>query len=339
MDPISVSQESYDFKAAKKQFSRIGLALVAFFAATEVSSLLVQLILLYGFSILEYSAWGKVAISCFCMYGIGVPTALLCLRGTKVSPPQRVDVRPRTFVVLFLISYAVSYIGSMAGTLATALFEKYTGLYISSAAIDLISELPWPVTLVYAVVLAPLFEELVFRKWILDRTRAYGEKTAIVFSALLFGFFHMNLQQFFYAFLVGLVLSYLYIRTGKLTACWLLHGVYNLFGGLLPSLVLRLVDYDALLAAETLEEQMLVVEQNFVGYTVMLVYGMLVFGAMIAGAVLLMIYRKKLYFVETECKLPRDSEASTAFANVGVGLFILLSILMPILLAAIERFV
>ena len=45
MDQTPVGQPTYDFKSAKKQFSRIGLALIAFFAATYAAMYLIQFIL------------------------------------------------------------------------------------------------------------------------------------------------------------------------------------------------------------------------------------------------------------------------------------------------------
>lgn len=60
----------------------------------------------------------------------------------------------------------------------------------------------------YASILAPISEELIFRGYILQTLRPYGKKFAICFSAFLFGAFHGNLLQTPYAFLMGLVLGY-----------------------------------------------------------------------------------------------------------------------------------
>ena len=60
----------------------------------------------------------------------------------------------------------------------------------------------------YASILAPVSEELIFRGYILQTLRPYGKKFAIVLSAFLFGIFHGNLLQTPYAFLMGLVLGY-----------------------------------------------------------------------------------------------------------------------------------
>ena len=64
----------------------------------------------------------------------------------------------------------------------------------------------------YASVVAPISEELLFRGYILRSLRPYGKRFAIWGSALLFGLFHGNLLQTPYAILVGLVLGYVTVE-------------------------------------------------------------------------------------------------------------------------------
>lgn len=60
----------------------------------------------------------------------------------------------------------------------------------------------------YASILAPIAEEVLFRGYILRTLRPYGKRFAILGSAFLFGLFHGNLLQTPYAFLMGLLLGY-----------------------------------------------------------------------------------------------------------------------------------
>lgn len=60
----------------------------------------------------------------------------------------------------------------------------------------------------YAAILAPIWEEILFRGLILRTLQKFGKKFAILASAFLFGIFHANIIQSPYAFLVGLVLGY-----------------------------------------------------------------------------------------------------------------------------------
>ena len=114
----------------------------------------------------------------------------------------------------------------------------------------------------YASVFAPIWEELLFRGYVLRTLRPYGKRFAVWGSALLFGLFHGNLLQTPYAVIMGLVLGYVTVEysipwamllhmfnnlvladlLSRLTASWseTAYGVLNLilFGG---SAVLSLV--------------------------------------------------------------------------------------------------
>ena len=63
--------------------------------------------------------------------------------------------------------------------------------------------------LITSGLLAPVVEEMLFRGAILNVLKSYGHVFAIVTSATMFGFFHGDLGQGFFAFLMGLVLGYL----------------------------------------------------------------------------------------------------------------------------------
>lgn len=61
----------------------------------------------------------------------------------------------------------------------------------------------------------PIAEELVFRGVVYQRIRVYFDmKVALLFSALIFGIVHANLVQFLYAALLGVLLAFLYEKTG-----------------------------------------------------------------------------------------------------------------------------
>ena len=75
----------------------------------------------------------------------------------------------------------------------------------------------------------PILEELVYRGNLCGQLETlYGKKIAIVVSSLLFGLMHYNLVQFFYAFIMGIFLSLLYVKTKKMLLPVLSHGILNL---------------------------------------------------------------------------------------------------------------
>lgn len=89
----------------------------------------------------------------------------------------------------------------------------------------------------YASLLAPIGEEILFRGYVLRSLRPYGKRFAVFGSALLFGLFHGNLLQTPYAILAGLILGYLTVEYSIRWAI-LLHIFNNL---VLAELFTRLV--------------------------------------------------------------------------------------------------
>lgn len=85
---------------------------------------------------------------------------------------------------------------------------------------------------VSTLVLAPLVEELVFRGVITGYLRRACVPFAVVnlIQALLFGAYHMNWIQGFYAFLLGLFLGFVRNRYRTIKASVFFHACFNLFG-------------------------------------------------------------------------------------------------------------
>ena len=99
------------------------------------------------------------------------------------------------------------------------------------------SQMPMAAIVLGACIIGPLCEELVFRGLLAGRLARYGQKPGAFISALLFGLYHANLEQFFYAFALGLLLSYAYYRTGLLRTSVLLHMLFNIIGSVVPMLL------------------------------------------------------------------------------------------------------
>ena len=83
-------------------------------------------------------------------------------------------------------------------------------------------------TVIATCVLAPLFEEMLFRGILLRAfLERYPRGVAIGYSALYFGAAHLNVYQFFLAFFLGLLLGWLYERSRSLIPCIALHAAVN----------------------------------------------------------------------------------------------------------------
>ena len=86
-------------------------------------------------------------------------------------------------------------------------------------------------TFVYFVLAAPLLEELIFRGIMLDGLlKRYGPLTSIIVSSLLFGLAHLNPWQFVTGFVIGCFLGWVYLRSGSVGACIVIHMAANFSG-------------------------------------------------------------------------------------------------------------
>ena len=61
--------------------------------------------------------------------------------------------------------------------------------------------------IIYAICIAPILEEVVFRGVLMTNLKKYGIKTAIVISSLFFGISHYNIYMIIPAFFIGIVLA------------------------------------------------------------------------------------------------------------------------------------
>ncbi|WBW97514.1 type II CAAX endopeptidase family protein [Oceanirhabdus sp. W0125-5] len=70
-------------------------------------------------------------------------------------------------------------------------------------------------------------EEAVMRGVVLKQYKNVSCTKAAIMNGLLFGMFHMNFNQFFYAFVLGVVMAYLVIITGTILSSVLMHFTIN----------------------------------------------------------------------------------------------------------------
>jgi uncharacterized protein len=90
---------------------------------------------------------------------------------------------------------------------------------------------------VTATIMAPIFEEILFRGFLLPSlTRYFSNWSAILLSSFLFALVHLSLSEVLPLMMLGIILAFVYTRTQNLLAPILLHGLWN--GGTLISLFL-----------------------------------------------------------------------------------------------------
>ena len=211
-------------------YGRVSLALIAYTALVQVMTSLCYLPYYLGDYELFYSDWYYYLIDPMVFYPAGLLVFGLMLRRfptpklVKAGPPEPRQICSGLAVALGLL-YASSNLTDLL----------LSGTETVDYANEAVAEEPILFALLCTVLIAPICEEYIFRRLLLDRLLFLGDWSAIVISSLFFGLFHTNLYQFLYAFAVGLVLGYVRIMTGSMRWNILLHMFINLFCGVLIS--------------------------------------------------------------------------------------------------------
>lgn len=137
-------------------------------------------------------------------------------------------------LTLYSINGSLACVGfGSIGLLFTLLITSFFGLFNLKATMPDLS-IPSNLSLtiisvIYICLIGPIFEEIIFRGFILKATKPLGTGFAIVFSAILFGVFHSNLLQLFPATLMGVLLAYITIKTNSIIPSIIAHIFNNSF--------------------------------------------------------------------------------------------------------------
>lgn len=195
-------------KEIRRHFSKIGFAYLAGSIVIYAVQFLAAMVGKKFVPGVMADANGSFIVLMLTMYGISMP-----FMGWLVSriPTQKIEERKMTagqWIIAFLMCYGLMYAGNLIGTALTFGIGMVKGTGVDNPLVSTVMQLnPW-VTFVIAVLIAPTAEELLFRKFLTERIVKYGELAAVLASGLFFGLFHGNLNQFSYAFLLGLFLGF-----------------------------------------------------------------------------------------------------------------------------------
>lgn len=321
-----MNEISYDLGAARRAFSRIGLAFCAILVISTVLQVLwfaVPTAIWGEDNWLLSSSWGVWLGTFIPVYLFAIPAGLLILGKLPAQTPRENKLGTKNFLVFLMICFCMMYGGNLIGTVLALLLSGGTA---QNAVLDYAMDTS-PLKILFMVILAPLLEEYVCRKQLIDRTAKYGEKTAVLLSAVTFALLHQNLFQFFYAFGLGLVFAYIYTRTGRLRYSVLLHSIINFMGSVVAPWVLSLVDLEAMANMDvnaTSEEVMALLGDTLPGFVLYMLYALALIGLAVTGLVLLILKCRKLVWKEAEAQLPKGTSAKTVYLNAGMVLYLLL---------------
>ncbi|KRM05678.1 CAAX amino protease [Liquorilactobacillus ghanensis DSM 18630] len=129
-----------------------------------------------------------------------------------VQPGQQ-KMKLKIFISLLLVLMTGQIVASLLGQLLEVIFRLFGLSVLQQLETATQHSQSWSM-LLYAALLGPLMEELVFRGVVLRRFSQVNYRLAIIASAYLFGLYHTNFVQSPFAFLIGLVLGYTALTYG-----------------------------------------------------------------------------------------------------------------------------
>ena len=321
LDPATGTLTSED---ARSYFSRIGFATTALMVINIGVQLLLSLLLaalaptLYGNEIVQN------LFSFIPMYLVALPVFLSILRPLPSASPLKTPINGRTWFGGLCVSVAIMTVGNSLSQSVILWFDMFLGRSLENPVETATVGTTWWVNLIFVALLAPILEEILFRKILCRYLLPLGEGYAIVLSATIFGLAHGNFFQFFYAFGLGCIFAFIYIKTGKLIYTILYHIVINLLGGVLAPWIIEQLDVEALLPL--LEELMAsatpdlsLLDPYATPLALLLAYEFFMYGAAIAGAILFFRARKRMSLDAGLLPPPRKGRIGNIFLNTGVA--------------------
>ena len=310
---------NFNDKTATEVFSKLGFSLVAAALTMTIVPYVMGLFFKYVLPSLLLSKWSILVISELPLYLVGIPLAIYITKDLPGVESKQEKISGKAFIKYFAMCYTVTIIGNRIGSL---LSKVMSGGKASNPLTEYTNE-PGYISIVIFCIAAPVFEELLCRKLLIDKSIRYGEKNAMLLSAVAFALLHMNFFQFFYAFGTGLVFAYVYIRTQKLLYPILMHSFINILGGVLSPIVFSFSSVPELIQAYEQSNINLPLSSMVIELLILL-YCLIVL-SLLFGGLILIIRRRKIIFSNVFDGLSANQFRIT-FMNPGMIIFVVFCI-------------
>ena len=166
----------------------------------------------------------KTIIGLVVLYVLGLGVFLFITRNIPTYKYEKKKVYIKTVILCFLLQFTAIFVltvlVNVSGTNGTASAINATSLYM----------------LFMLLIFNPIIEEIVFRKLFADKLLKYGEKFYILVSSFCFAIVHgvsLGIPQIVYTFILGMLWSFLMVKTGDIRLVIIMHALSNLFGSVI----------------------------------------------------------------------------------------------------------
>ncbi len=165
----------------------------------------------------------KTIIGLVSLYGIGLMVFINIIKKIPNTKIEKGKLTVKAILLCFLLQF-------------TALI--FMSIIANISGQELSNEVNYltPYMLFMLIIFNPLIEEFVFRKLFADKLLKYGELFYVLVSSFCFSIVHgvsQGIPQIIYAFILGMIWSYVFVKTGSLKIPIILHSLSNIFGSII----------------------------------------------------------------------------------------------------------
>ena len=291
----------------------MGFAIVLGLLLTLFAQIIIYAVIEATNPALMENDWFVMAFSTLPLYLVEMPVAYLLLLTIPKSAPQKQKLHPFMWIGFLFLCFLLTYLSNFIGQFVEVWIYNLLGVEVRDDVAEISYITPFGINFLFIGILAPVFEELFYRKAIIDRLRRYGDLPAILISGLIFGLVHGNFSQVFYTTAIGIMLGFVYLRTGNVFYTMSLHMAYNIIGGVYTTEMLRRLG-DSLTPAEG----------DIIGTVMLVSYSVFIILSLVVGAVFLIanIRRFCRSLQKGEYTLSFDKWMNALFLNPGVWAFL-----------------
>lgn len=228
-------------KKIKSHSTRVGLCVLFFLHAPLLAGLIMG-------ATGTYDAYSESLSLQYCIemilmvFFLFVPFFLLYVTTDKkdkgrIAASLEKPKSPLLFILSVPMGLMLCFAGDYVSSIVSSLFAEI-GITLTSVPEYEIPTKGVPLFLfAFSTIVPPaVIEEFALRSVAMQPLRKYGDRFAIVMTALVFGLMHRNAVQGIFAFIAGLVFGYIAVATNSVWPAVIVHAVNNSFSVLISVL-------------------------------------------------------------------------------------------------------
>ncbi|MCR4928724.1 MAG: CPBP family intramembrane metalloprotease [Lachnospiraceae bacterium] len=280
----------------------------------------------------KYQMYFTFAIMVFTVDIVCFPFVLLITHNMPKANIKKKNLGVGKFFLCVLMMYGLVLVGTIIGLTIHSILTIPFSQQADDGLVTMMLDSNFFIRVLVVGILAPIFEELIFRKVLIDHVAPKGELVAVLASGLMFGLFHGNFQQGFFAAFIGCLFAYIYLKTGKVIYTILLHMFLNTVTSGITIEILKALykvigingeNIDAMQSVEFIEANPEMTSKIMIATGILLLWLFTLLGTMFAGLVIVITFScvKTFKFKRKEGDESFGRQALSLISSPGMWIF------------------